>query len=166
MSPDWILAISYSVHLIATAVWAAGLLVMSVLTLPAWRVGQLEGNGWLTVQRKMTPYVNASLVLLLISGFYQMTTDEHYGGFLVLDSVWAWAMLLKHVAYVGVVAAAGWLQFGLYPAMERTAVLAQNRPKLAQAEREKLASQEKRLLQVNIWLAVVILVCTAVATAV
>lgn len=164
--PNWILAASYTVHLLATAVWAASLFATVVLALPAWRVGQLDQNAWLAWQKKLVPWVNGSLVLLLVSGFYQMTTDANYSGFLVLDSAWAWAMLVKHVAYAGVVGAAVWLQFGLYPAMARGAVLAQSRPKLAETERLRLAQQEKRLLTINIGLAVLILVCTAVATAV
>lgn len=164
--PNWILAASYTVHLLATAVWAAGLLGMMILALPAWRVGRIDDNAWLTWQAKLTPWVNASLVLLLISGFYQMTTDANYSGFLILDSMWAWAMLVKHIAYAGIVGAAAWLQFGLYPAMRRIAILAQSRPRLAEDERARLEKVEKRLLRVNIGLAAVILVCTGVATAV
>lgn len=162
----WILAISYTIHLLATAVWAAGLLLMCLMVFPAWRVGSLDNNGWLMWQKRLTPWINASLVLLLISGFFQMTNDGNYSGFLTIDSVWAWAMLFKHVAYVVLVLAMGWMQFGLYPSMERTAVLAQKRPQLAQAEHDQLNQQEKRLLTLNVILAVVILVCTGVATAV
>lgn len=161
-----ILSISYTVHLLATAVWAGGLLLMGIMVFPAWRLGSLENNNWLTWQKRLTPWINSSLVLLLISGFYQMTSDPNYAGFMVIDSTWAWAMLFKHIAYVVLVVAMGWLQFGLYPSMERTAVLAQKRPQLAAAEQAKLDQREKQLLSTNLFLAVVILVCTAIATAV
>lgn len=162
----WILAISYTVHLLATAVWAAGLLLMCLMVFPAWQVGSIDKNSWLNWQQRLTPWINGSLVLLLISGFYQMTNDPNYSGFLNIDSTWAWAMLLKHIAYGILVISMAWLQFGLYPAMTRTAVLAQKRPQLAQNEQEKLTQQERKLLTTNLLLAVIILICTAVATAV
>ena len=40
-------------------------------------------------------------------------------------------MLLKHVAYVGMVALTAYLQFGLYPAMNRLALLGEARPELS-----------------------------------
>lgn len=162
----WILAISYAVHLLATAVWAAGLLLMSVTAVPALRVGTLDDNRWLVWQKRAMPWLNGSLVLLLVSGFYQMTTDPNYNGFLTIDSTWAWAMLFKHIAYGGLIVCTSWIQFSLYPAMERTAVLAQKRPKLAAEERAMLAQREQALLRANLILAVIILLCTAVATAV
>ncbi|MEM7332595.1 MAG: CopD family protein [Chloroflexota bacterium] len=161
-----ILSISYSVHLLATAVWAGGLLLMAVMVYPAWRLGSVDNNNWLNWQKRLMPWINGSLVLLLITGFYQMTSDTNYTGFLNIDSTWAWAMLFKHIAYVILVVAMVWLQFGLHPSMERTAVLAQKRPQLAATEQAKLEQQEQRLLTTNLILAVVILVCTAVATAV
>lgn len=161
-----LLAASYAVHLLATAVWAGGLLFMCLMVFPAWRVGKVTQNNWLEWQKRLTPWVNTSLMLLLISGFYQMTNDSNYRGFLTFDTIWAWAMLIKHVAYILLVVVVAWMQFGLYPAMARTAILAQNRPQLADQEKRLLHQQEKRLLSLNVILAVIILLCTAVATAV
>ena len=162
----WILALSYSVHLLATAVWAGGLLLMCIMVFPAWRIGTLSDNSWLNRQKRITPWINSSMILLLISGFFQMTSDSNYSGFLQIDSVWAWAMLVKHIAYAVLVIVMLWLQFGLYPAMERTAVLATKRPQLATNEQTTQNQQEKRLLTTNVILALVILIYTAIATAV
>ena len=162
----WILALSYWIHLLSTVVWFGGLAVMGLAGLPAFRQGVLEANQWLVLQKRFVLWVNGSLVLLLITGFVQMTNDANYNGFLAIDSIWAWAMLLKHVAYGLLVLITAYLQFGLYPAMARTAVLAQKRPRLAAAEQDKLSSTEARLLKINLVCAVFILLCTAVATAV
>ena len=76
----WFLAISYWIHLLATISWALGLGLWALLSLPALRdvpAGtEVEPNRWLTLQRRILPIVNASLVLLLITGFFQMTIDE------------------------------------------------------------------------------------------
>ena len=84
----------------------------------------------------------------------------------IVSGVWAWAMLLKHVAYAGVVAVAAAWQFWLLPAQERLGLLAESRPQLAQVEAEKLRQQERRLLWLNVGCGVAVLVLTAVITAV
>ncbi len=118
------------------------------------------------MQKRFLPWVNAALVLLLITGFIQMTNDENYNGFLAIDGIWAWAMLLKHIAYIGMVALTAWLQFALYPAMARLALLAESQPETAAAERDKLAAREIRYLRLNVLAAMLVLLFTAVATAV
>ncbi|MCZ2114604.1 MAG: CopD family protein [Anaerolineae bacterium] len=162
----WILAASYWVHLLSTIVWLGGIVLMAFIAWPALNQGTLDANQWFQLQKRFLPWVNASLVLLLITGFIQMTNDENYSGFLAIDSLWAWAMLLKHVAYVVMVALTATMQFILYPAMTRAALLAQTRPETAAAERDKLAAREIRYLRLNVAAAMIVLLFTAIATAV
>ena len=163
---DWILVVSYWIHLVATAVWLGGMALMFFVAWPAFIKGTLTANHWLTLQQKFTPYVNFSLVFLLITGFFQMTQDEHYNGFLVMDSTWAWAILVKHIAFMGMVLITGYIQFSLYPAIERTKLLLEKRPNLAASQQDELQQKEVRFLRVNLLCAVAVLFCTAVATAV
>jgi uncharacterized membrane protein len=162
----WILTISYWIHLLATVVWLGGLAMMALVAWPALRQGRLDSNQWFGLQKGLAPWANVSLVLLLITGFVQMTNDTNYTGFLNLDGTWAWAMLLKHVAFVALVALTAYVQFSLYPAMSRLALLADKRPELAQAERDKLARREMLFLRLNMACAALILLFTAMATAV
>ncbi|HRQ39433.1 MAG TPA: CopD family protein [Chloroflexota bacterium] len=162
----WILVFSYWIHLLATAVWLVSVVAMAATAVPAFRQQQLTENGWLTLQKRLLPWANLSLVLLLLTGFVQMTNDTNYSGFLTFDSTWAWAMLVKHLFFLVVMAVAAYWQFGYFPAVERTAVLAAKKPQLAQAEQAKLARREQRLLWLNLACAVLILFCTAVLTAV
>lgn len=162
----WILVFSYWIHLLATAVWLVCIAVMAATAVPAFRQQQVADNSWLALQKRLLPWTNLSLVLLLITGFVQMTNDTNYSGFLVFDGIWAWAMLVKHILFLVVMAVAAYWQFGYFPAVERTAVLAAKKPQLAQTEQDKLAHREKRLLWLNLACAVLILFCTAVLTAV
>ncbi len=162
----WILVFSYWIHLISTVVLFGALLVIVLAAWPAFQQGDLPGNDWLAVQKKLLPWANLSLVLLLITGFVQMTNDPNYNGFLAIDGIWAWAMLIKHIAFILLVGVMAYMQFGLFPAFDRAEMLGEKRPSLAQTEKEKLARQEKRLLWVNIICAAVILFSTAVAPAV
>lgn len=157
---------SYWIHLLATVVWFGSLVLMGLAAWPARQRGAVVDNSWLALQKRLTPWANVSLILLLITGFVQMTNDANYNGFLAIDSVWAWAMLVKHVAFGLLAAVTVYLQFGLYPAIDRLALLAEKRPNLAQAEQVKLDQREKQMLGLNLASAALILFCTAVATAV
>ena len=139
---------------------------MVFIAWPALQQGSLETNQWLNLQRRFLPWVNASLVILLITGFYQMTSDPNYTGFLNVDSTWAWAILLKHIAFGAMVIVTVVVQAYLYPAMSRLSLLAGKRPDLATAEREKLQRREIRLLRINLLCALTVLLFTAVATAI
>lgn len=162
----WVLVFSYWIHLLATAVWLGGMALMAFVAWPALNRGSLAANQWLTLQQRFLPYVNLSLVLLLITGFVQMTNDENYAGFLVVDSLWTWAILVKHLAFGGMAILTAYVQFSLYPAIERAKLLTQNRPQTGSTAQTELQQKEVRLLRVNLVCATAVLFCTAVATAV
>ncbi len=166
MTTFWILSISYAIHLIATAVWLGGLATLVLIALPALRQSSLTHNQWLDLQKRLTPWINVSLILLLVTGFVQMTNDENYSGFIVFDSLWAWALLLKHIGFVGMALITAYLQFSLHPEMERTAVFLSQKPDLAATEQAVLHQREVRLLWLNAACALFILLCTAVMTAI
>ena len=162
----WILAFSYWFHLLATVIWLGGLALMALVAWPAVRQGTLAGNHWLALQKRFLPWANGSLVVLLITGFIQMTNDPNYSGFLAVDGLWAGAILVKHLAFTGMMLIAVYGQWWLYPAMDRARLLAAKRPSLAAAEQNKLSRREMALLRLNLACAVAVLFFTAVATAV
>lgn len=162
----WILALSYWIHLLATVVWLGGLAVMGLVAWPALRQQTLQDNQWLALQKRFTPWVNASLVLLLVTGFVQMTNDPNYEGFLQVNTLWAQAILVKHLAVVAMIIIGGIVQLRVHPAMARLALLAKKRPQLADEEQRALQRREVRLLQLNMVCAAAVLLFTAIATAV
>lgn len=162
----WILAFSYWIHLLSTVVWLGGMALMAMVALPALRQGTLADNQWVALQRRFLPWADASLVLLLFTGFVQMTNDPNYNGFLTVDSVWAWAILLKHIAFVGMVLVIAYVQFVLYPGMDRLQMLGEKRPSLAEVEQATLSKREILMLRLNLGCALLVLFFTAVATAV
>ena len=162
----WILAFSYWIHLLATVVWLGGLALMGLVAWPALQQKTLVSNQWLALQKRWTPWVNGSLVILLVTGFVQMTNDSNYEGFLQVNTLWAQAILIKHVAVLAMIVIGGYVQWRIHPAMARTALLAEKRPELAGAEQEQLLQREIRLLRLNMVCAAAVLFFTAVATAV
>ena len=162
----WILVFSYWFHLLSTVVWLGGMASMLLVAWPALRRGTLADNHWLALQKRFMPWANGSLILLLITGFVQMTNDPNYHGFLTIDSLWAGAILVKHLAFGGMVVIGVYVQWVLYPAIDRLKLLGEKRPSLLQSELTTLSQREIRLLRLNLLCAVAVLFCTAVATAV
>ena len=162
----WLLALSYWIHLLATVVWLGGLALMGLVAWPALRQETLQPNQWLALQKRFTPLVNGSLVVLLVTGFVQMTNDSNYDGFLSVETVWSQAILVKHVAVAAMIVIGGIVQWRVHPAMDRLALLSKKRPQLAAQEQEALQQREIRLLQLNMVCAAAVLLFTAIATAV
>lgn len=162
---DVLLSLSYWIHLAATVVWLGGLTTMALVAWPAWRARTLNANQWLTLQQRLLPWANGSMVVLWVTGFIQMTNDSHYQGFLVLDSAWAWAILLKHLAVLGMMVIGLYVGWRIHPAMQRLQLLAERQPQALSALDEQVR-QEQRLLRLNLGCAALVLLLTAVATAV
>lgn len=158
-----ILTVIYWIHLIATVVWVGGAVGSAMIAFPAWRNGTLTTNQWLQLQQRLLPSINGSMAFLWVTGFVQMTTDNHYNGFLVVDSTWAWAMLLKHIAVIGMMLLAFYAQFQLYPAIRRQQLLWSQRDS---ADLSSVHRQASRLLTANLIFSLAILLATALATAV
>ena len=163
---NWFLSINYLLHLIGTVILLGSLAGVVGLAWPALAKGELSQNQWLWLQKKLIPWANGSLIVLLLSGFYQMTNDPNYSGFFVLDGIWAWAMLFKHIAYIGMVVVTLMLQFIIYPEIDRVQLFADKNPDRTAIEQDALFGREKRLLKVNFLCALMILVFTAIMTAV
>jgi uncharacterized membrane protein len=163
--PTWVLALSYWLHLIATVTWLGGLMLMTLIVWPAVRKQVLTGEAWGLLSRRLAPWITVSLVVLWISGFLQMTADPNYEGFLAVRTLWAQAILVKHIAVLLMTVLGLYLQWRVHPALERLALLEQRRPDLAEAERTRLGRQEIQLMRVNLVCAGLVLLCTAVATA-
>ncbi|MEM7802731.1 MAG: hypothetical protein AAF633_26310 [Chloroflexota bacterium] len=163
---NWILSFSYLLHLIATVVWLGGIAINVLMAVPALARGTIDNNQWLMIQKKFTPYANISMAVLLVSGFYQMTSDPNYGGFMVLDGIWAWSMLFKHVAYVGMVAILIYFQFVFFPEVDRLTEMFGSKPTLLEEEMTKSKKRERSLLITNVVCGFFVLLFTAIATAV
>lgn len=171
-----VLAILFAVHLLAAVVWIGGMIVLALVVLPGVR--RVLGDAWsdttspqnsaaalLTeLERRFTPLANLSLVVLIASGMLQMSADENYGGFLEFNNTWAWAMLLKHLAVVGMALIAGYIALVLEPERRRLQTLAAaKRPD--QEASGHLARRRARLARIDIACGLLTLFFTAIATA-
>jgi uncharacterized membrane protein len=164
--PFWALSLSYWLHLLATVVWLGGLSLMTLVAWPAVRGQILTADQWITLRQRFAPWANISLAVLWLTGFLQMTADSNYEGFLVVRTLWAQAILIKHLAVIAMMGFGLYIQWRVHPNLERINLLAEKKPELAKAERESLIQQEARLLRLNLVCAAAVLFFTAIATAV
>lgn len=164
--PFWALSFSYWLHLLATVVWLGGLTLMTLVAWPAVRGQLLTADQWIILRQRFAPWANISLVVLWLTGFLQMTSDSNYEGFLAFNSLWAQAILIKHIAVIAMMGFGLYIQWRVHPNLERINILAEKKPELAISERETLIQQEARLLRLNLVCAAAVLFFTAIATAV
>ncbi len=162
------LVISLFFHLLATVVWIGGLVILTILVWPETRRLLADNPGmyrFLTrLRQRFLPLSNFSLVVLVVTGLFQMTADPNYEGVLQFTNVWSQAILLKHIAVGGMVICGVILQFWVAPALERASMLAE-RAKDNQDEWSRLRRFEVRLTWINAGLGILVLAFTAWATA-
>lgn len=163
------LVLSYFLHLIATVVWIGGLVTLTVFVWPETRRVLADNPAWYNlltrIRKRFVPLTNFSLVLLVLTGFVQMSFDPNYDGALNFDNEWSKVMLLKHIAIIGMVLCGLILQYGVTPALERASML-RERDKGDPAEWENLRRREVRLTWLNVVLGIAVLGFTAWATAI
>lgn len=165
---DLYLAISYLFHLVATVVWLGGLMILTIMVYPAANRTLRETPGLYallsTLRKRFVPLANFSLAVLLATGMVQMALDENYLGVLDFSNQWSVALLLKHVAIVGMAGCSVALQYAVAPALERT-TLKLERGKGDPAEWDRLQRREVALTWANNLLGVLVLGFTAWMTA-
>jgi putative copper export protein len=149
-------------------IWLGGLALFVLLVFPEAR-RLLNENPALyaflhRLRKRFYPLTNFSLLVLVITGLFQMPADPNYEGVLDFSNDWSRLILLKHVAIAGMVVCGLAVQYGVVPALERTSLLVE-RGKGDPAEYERLRRREVRLTWANVILAALVLACTAWATA-
>lgn len=163
------LAISLFFHLLATVVWIGGLVILTVLVWPETRRILADSPAlyrFLTrLRQRFMPLTHLSLAVLLVTGLFQMTANPNYEGVLQFGNEWSRAILLKHVALVGMVVCGVALQFWVVPALERASLLLEHN-KGDVEDWARLRRYEVRLTWLNVILGLLVLGFTAWATAI
>jgi uncharacterized membrane protein len=159
-----ILAVSLFFHLLATTIWVGGLLITSLMVWPEAR-HTLQGSNSLysflsRMRQRFTPWGHFSLVVLIVTGLFQMSLDENYSGFLNFSNTWSVVILFKHIAIGGMIASGAILQYAVFPALERTTLRLQH-TKDGIEEWETLRRREINLTRLNLILGLLVLAFSA-----
>jgi uncharacterized membrane protein len=166
-TPFAALSIAYWLHMTATVLWIGGLVLLSFLVMPSAQK-TLDINTYLVfitdLRRRLDPLGWLSIAILLASGMIQMSTSEHYQGFLSINSLWAGAILVKHLLFGLMVLISGYVTWGILPNFQRLALLRAKGKDTANLE--SLQQRSVRLMRINLGLGVVVLLLTAIARSV
>ena len=166
-TPFWALFLAYWLHLLATVLWIGGLVVLSLLVLPAARKiidPQAFALLLADIGRRLDPLGWFSILILIASGMIQMSASPHYDGFLSIRSLWAGAILVKHLLFGIMVAISGYITWGLIPQLRRAALLrsrGKDTPDFGVLQRRSI-----QLMQLNLIFGVLVLLLTAIARSV
>ncbi len=98
--PIWALSLSYVLHLLTTVVWVGSLVAMQVLLMPFFsRLLDRQARFFsaLLLQQRLEAPLWFSVLVLVATGLLQMSAHPSYQGFLAINSLWSWAILLKHL---------------------------------------------------------------------
>jgi uncharacterized membrane protein len=162
ISPDWGLSIAYWLHMLATVVWLGALAALALVVLPAAR-RTLDSSAFAallnSLQKRIDPLGWFCLAVLAGTGMFQMSSNPNYEGFLVVDSSWGVAILIKHLAFGVMITASAYMTWFLMPELRRNAL----RQSQGQVTDSALERRSMRLMNLNLILALIILALTAIA---
>lgn len=164
--PAWALALTYWLHLLATVAWVGSLAGVSFLVLPAMQRALDPENQIIfleAMQKRLEPIAWFSMSLLVLTGLFQMSVNEHYDGFFSVSTQWSLAILIKHLLGIVLVAFSAIQTWEVIPAIRR-AILRSKKTDNA-AELDALRRREVLLLRTNFGLSILILLATAFARA-
>ena len=164
--PSWALALIYWIHMLATVTWIGGIVAISILVLPAAKrvlkpVDQLAFLD--AMQKRLEPLAWFSITALIATGLFQLSTNEHYNGFLDVSTQWSLSILIKHSLGLVMGAVTAVQTWEVLPAIRRT--LMRKEKGASEEEIIRLQKREERLLKANLILSVLILGATALARA-
>ena len=164
--PTWVLALIYWLHLLATVMWVGSLAAISFLVLPAMK-RTLNPETQLifieAMQKRLEPITWFSISLLVLTGLFQMSLNPHYDGFLSTSTQWSLAILAKHILGMIIVVVSAIQTWEVIPAIRRGILLSKKHDNAL--ELDALRRREINLVRINLGLAVLILLATAVARA-
>ena len=168
---QWLLALSFFLHLVATVVWLGGLVLLTLVVWPEARnllARQEQGEALLALldrlRKRFYPLANLSLIVLIVTGLFQMDKNPHYDGLLQLTNDWTRAILLKHVAVLGMLVVGAAMQWSVLPALERASLLLRRGKDVPDLEQWR--RRERQLSALNLVLGVLVLFFTALATSI
>ncbi len=164
ITPDWILSVSFWLHMIATVSWIGGLSILSLFIYPIAKKN-LEEDAFNTliykINKKLNPLGWFGLTVLTVTGIVQMTANPNYEGFLSIENVWSGAMLAKHSAFILIIAISAYQTWTVSPELERAAIRRQKG--LESPDSIKFQTREKNIILVNLGLGLIVLLLTAFA---
>jgi len=162
--PDWALTIVYWLHMTATMMWLGSVAGLILLVSPVAdrRLGihdqfeLFEG-----VRSRLESLSWFCLFLILTTGLFQMSVNRNYHGLVRIENAWEAAILTKIGLVLLLAVVSALMSWGIGPAIQRAKV--RYRRTADTGELLVLRHRERLLLGLQVLIAVLILLATALA---
>jgi uncharacterized membrane protein len=161
---NWILSASYTLHMLATVLWVGGLVFQAIFLLPLLTKPSLDASSSRSIslmQTRFLPLAWLSLAVLFGTGLTQMTAHPQYEGLLAIQNRWSIAILVKHLSILPMVAITAFQSLILHPRLQRELLRSKSNPE--RGKHQATITAEKRLVTVNVFFSVLVLILTAIA---
>ena len=150
----------------ATIIWIGGLFYFGAILSPVLsKSSLLMENPWFleSIFKRFNPLAWLSLAILVLTGLLQMTTNPNYQGLFEIESTWAQAILIKHIAIIAMVALASIQTWIVQPRLSRLLLVQAKSQELPTEEYSTLVRRTLYLSRFNLILGLVVLLLTAIA---
>ena len=150
-----ILATSYWIHLIATAIWIGGIYFILFIAIPSAKnilggeAGKLMGE----ISRRFTPIANYSILLLFITGVALTGLNKQFSGIGIFENKWTLILAIKHIIVFGMIVTHFYRGLVLNPKIART----ESAP-----DKTTLQKLSLNLVKVNFGLGIVVLLLSGI----
>jgi uncharacterized membrane protein len=162
--PDWALVLVYWLHMTATVVWIGSVAGLALLVAPV-AARRLEARQQFDlfdgIQSRLESVSWFCLFLIVATGLFQTSVNRNYHGLVRVDNAWEVAILTKIALVVVLALATALLSWGITPAIQRAKI--RYRKTGETLEMDSLRRRERVLLGVQLLIAALILLATAVA---
>jgi uncharacterized membrane protein len=158
------LTITYWLHMLATVVWIGGLAALALVVLPAAN-RTLDQKTYSQLATQLQARIQRigwfCLALLVLTGLFQMSANPNYQGFMAISNGWAVAILSKHLVIGVMILLSGYVTWGIFPALQRAALLIAAGREVQPGQIERLQRRETLVMRLNLLLSVIVLLLTA-----
>jgi uncharacterized membrane protein len=160
------LTLIYSLHMLATVAWVGGLAAFALIILPAAKKG-LPASAFDPFFGRMSTRLQLigwfSLVVLVITGLFQMSAHPRYEGVLAINNTWSVAIFAKHIVIGSMVVISAYVTWILNPAYQRLALLKAKGALEDDSQLVRLQQREILALRLMLGISVIVLLLTALA---
>ena len=108
---QFLVALSYWLHGLATVVFIGHYVLLSLIYLPALtkqESANIVGTTLSQISNRSRSWLYISLLIFLITGSYLTLADPNYLGFANFGNIWGVLMLIKHLLILGMIAMGFW----------------------------------------------------------
>lgn len=161
-----VLTLIYGLHMLATVAWIGGLAAFAFIILPAAKKGLPVGAYepfFIRMSTRLQQIGWFSLVVLIITGLFQMSAHPQYEGILAVNNTWSIAIFAKHIVIGSMVIVSAYVTWILNPAYQRLSLLKSKGALRDEGQLGRLQQREVFALRLMLAIGVIVLLLTALA---